>query len=124
MQITKNGMVMDWPPDKLDTSPLDTDFNSFRELWEDLRKFAKEHPDHKIIWADDPGFHHTPQRIPRIGVSAFLTNSEDEQAKEWTIPVSNMKTDEFPDVLRRAFQTARGRNNLIDSLRITSDNSE
>jgi hypothetical protein len=97
------GEVMSWvisEPGKplrmgttMDSTPIPTDWNDIHELWDDMKKFASEHPNHTFIPADDPGFHHDPVRVPRLGWSAFLKVElgGDEQAKEWTITLSNLK---------------------------------
>lgn len=77
----------------LDSTPLSTDWEDIHELWGDMKKFASEHPRHVFIPADDPGFNHDPVRVPRLGWMAYLKVGlgGDEQAKEWTITLSNVK---------------------------------
>lgn len=61
---------------------LDTDWDSFQELWEDVKEFMKKHPDHIILCADDPVH-------SRYGWVAYIPGGvEEEQEKEWTIPLS------------------------------------
>jgi len=83
---------------------LDTDWGSFKELWADVTKFMEEHPTHVIIPADDPN-------KGRYGWVAYINsmslNIEDEQMKEWTIPVSIIHK-EAPEITKDLF-TCEGR---------------
>jgi hypothetical protein len=87
----------------LDSTPIPTDWEDIHELWGDMKKFASEHPNHTFISMDDPGFNYDPVRVPRLGWSARLKVGlgGDEQAKAWTITISNVK------------KTFRGREDLI-----------
>ncbi|MCK9567904.1 hypothetical protein M0R72_03010 [Candidatus Pacearchaeota archaeon] len=83
---------------------LETDWDSFKELWADVTKFMEEHPTHVIIPADDPN-------KGRYGWVAFIEtmslNIDDEQAKEWTIQVSIIRK-EAPEITEDLF-TNEGR---------------
>jgi hypothetical protein len=89
---------------------LPTDWDSFQELWEDVTKFMKEHPNHEIITADNP-------RAERCGWVAYLINYgigplEDEQMKEWTIPLHLIK----PSEVTKDMFTNEGRLNMCRAL--------
>jgi len=77
---------------ELDSSPIDTDCNDMHDLWDDMEKFAKDHPDpgYMFLCADDPGCNHDPWRVPRLGWVAYL-EQPDEQVKMWTITVRNLQ---------------------------------
>lgn len=106
---------------ELDDTPIDTDLDSFKELWDDVKQFMKEHPNHIIICADDPGSLHDPPRIPRYGWMAFIPiysfNIEDEQRNEWTIPCSCLKDDPIKEEL----MTSEGKLKMIWALRPKQD---
>lgn len=92
------------------TDKLDTDWDSFQELWADVTKFMEEHPTHVIIPADDP---HTC----RYGWVAYIkctSLNEDEQLKSWTIPATIIRKEE-PDRTPDLF-TAEGRLNMCREL--------
>jgi hypothetical protein len=102
----------------LDDTPLDTDWDDFHLLWEDLARFARENPNHTFISADDPGVNYSPTRVGRIGWSAFLVAppGEDEKAKCWTITLPNLKRtvrDEMEEVL---FTSAPGRRLVLQRM--------
>lgn len=84
---------------------LDTDWDSFQELWDDVTKFMAEHPTHEIIPADDPN-------KGRYGWVAFIGGIyvEDEQLKEWTIPASIIRK-EAANITKDLF-TSEGRLNM------------
>ncbi len=77
-----------------DATPFETDFDDIHVMLADIRAFMRDHPDHELIPADDPGVHYTPWRVPRLDWSAFLrkthrVNGIDqetglEEAKYWT----------------------------------------
>lgn len=73
-----------------DTSRLPTDWTDYIALLDDMREFARENREHIFMCADDPGLHHNPPRIPRLGFTAYLPvpYGEDERSKTWTIPLS------------------------------------
>ncbi len=110
---------------KRDATPLETDWEDLRALFADMQAFAKEHPRHVFISADDPGIHYNPWRVPRMGWTAFiphpigLRDGEyfDEEPKVWTITLPWVKTwlNESPqdEWLLTAIETARGRQGLL-----------
>jgi len=83
-----------------DSIPLPTDWTDIHELWEDMKRFREGHPQHVFIPADDPGHQYTPAREPRLGWVAYLEVGPggDEQAKEWTITVSNARATNRGDL--------------------------
>jgi len=103
-------------PVVLDETRLDTDWDSMTLLLSDMRRFAKDHPNHKFMCSDDPGFNHKPPRIPRLGWSAFLEvgSGEDEQAKHWTITFSRASRyiQDNPTL-----SVAEGRQKMLETLR-------
>ena len=105
----------------LDNTPLDSDWGTVAELWEDMLKFANEHPNHKFLSADDPGCNHSPPRVPRLGWTAFLEVDPDsglsEEDKFWTITLSNAKGT-IPEELSPLFKSAAGRQRMLDALRL------
>ena len=105
-----------------DATPLDTDFDDLHKLFEDMKAFAKDHPKHIFIPADDPGFNHTPPRIGRMGWSAFIPHPIglrdrgeyfDEEAKYWTISLSKITASAY---LLESIQSAAGRRSLLANL--------
>lgn len=105
----------------LDHTPIDTDFDDFFDLLVDMRKFAKATPTHKFINADDPGFHHEPQRVGRLGWSAYIegVEREDEKPKYWTITLTNAKKAMRSDrghILRKVMASAEGRRRMLQEL--------
>lgn len=74
-----------------DSTPISTDWKDIHELWGDMKRFREGHPHHVFIPADDPGHQYTPARVPRLGWVAYLEVGlgGDEQAREWSITVSN-----------------------------------
>ena len=108
-------------PPELDRTPLDTDWDDVHELWEDVRRFARDNPDHRVLAADDPGCNHDPPRVPRMGWTAFREGEEDEAARSWTITLANLKNSAprlyaREEVLefRRLLRTAAGRRTLAE----------
>lgn len=107
----------------LDDSPLDSDFNSFEELWADLLAYVEKHPYYQFLCADDPGFH--TRRIPRMGWVAYETpeTATSNPAKEWTIPLTKLKTslarlgsDTETSVLARMTSSGKGRQEVLESV--------
>ncbi len=84
MSETKTSTLLE-----IDSTPLDTDWGDIHDLLDDMMRFVNEHPDHKVICADDPGCNHTPPRVGRLGWVAYL-EQPDEQVKMWTITVGNV----------------------------------
>lgn len=74
-----------------DATPLPTDWDDLGKLMVDMRRHARENPKDEFIVADDPGFHYTPQRVPRLGWVAFKPGSENDFSKQWTITLENAK---------------------------------
>jgi hypothetical protein len=112
-------------PFQLDATPLDSDWDDIHAMFKDIRNFMKEHPDHELISADDPGQHYTPWRIPRMGWQAFLRGPVpapegfDEQAKSWTLPLFRLKgiiDQEGDKTLVLALKSAAGRQSLCQQL--------
>jgi hypothetical protein len=122
----------------LDATPVPSDWEDFGALWEDMRKFARENPDHTFICADDPGATYQPPRVARVGWAAFLEWAPckdcvgetceacdgrgkvppfDERMKFWTITLGNLNRRELPDAIKKAFQTAAGRQAMLKELR-------
>jgi hypothetical protein len=104
----------------LDRTPLETDWESFDELWMDMKKFGASHPKHTFLCADDPGFHYSPSRIPRLGWTAFLevapNSGQDEEPKCWTITIENFKKHNTLGV-EGIFKTAVGRQKMLELIR-------
>lgn len=73
---------------------LDTDWDSFEELWEDVKEFIKTHPDHSIICADDPAH-------GRYGWVAFVPG-QGEDEREWTIPCSYITNPDTKKLLTKS----------------------
>ena len=84
-----------------------SDWSSFEELWNDIVKFISEHPKHRLFPADCP---------PKFGWMVFIPGVEDDQFKQWTIHINDMKTDTLPNSIKRALKTARGRINMCNKL--------
>jgi dCMP deaminase len=119
---------------KLDATPLPTDWDNIFKLWEDVEQFALDHPGHTFICADDPGVNHSPPRVGRLGWSAFRERPADlaadapwdEQAKQWTIHIGDMKATlykhPYVDATSRAFEvgltTAAGRQDMLANLQM------
>lgn len=116
-----------------DATPFETDFDDIHVMLADIRAFMRDHPDHELIPADDPGVHYTPWRVPRLGWSAFLRRPPhlvgvvlrdqdgqleafDEEAKYWTIPLSKLGGEKDPNLVQ-CFKTQAGRAALTQSLR-------
>jgi hypothetical protein len=88
-------------------TPLDTDWDSFEELWEDVQEFMKTHPNHIILCADDP-IH------GRYGWIAYIPGGvEDEQEMEWTIPILCIKDS----ATKTALTTSDGKLEMLRALR-------
>lgn len=97
---------------------LPTDWAFLCDLWEDIERFALEHPHHTFLCADDK---------QRMGWVAFLPAPEgaknwDEQMKTWTIPhrplqVKFGREAEF-GYLRHLIATAAGRKQMMDELKM------
>jgi hypothetical protein len=92
----------------------ETDWDSFPALWRDMKRFAKEHPDHEFIPADNPEFR-------RFGWIAARNDPEDEQMKVWTIKVSHLLDRAIalalPEDVQEALKTANGRIEMLKRLR-------
>jgi hypothetical protein len=76
----------------LDSTQLPSDWSSFRDMLDDIKKYVVKTGD-KVIAADDPGCNHNPQRVPRIGYCSM-------NGKEWTIKLSNVKLQQYDDILK------------------------
>ena len=96
----------------LDKTPIDSDWDDFSKMLNDIREFMSAHPDHELIPADDPGTSHA--RVARIGFAAFRTPTTefahenivrmnrgenpiewDEQQKYWSITLPNVRDSLF-----------------------------
>lgn len=120
---------------ELDKTPLPTDWDNIRKLWEDVEQFALDHPGHTFICADDPGVNYSSPRVSRLGWTAFLVRPADlgehvpwdEQAKQWTIPIGDFKSTLYKhptddNATTRAFEagltTAQGRKDMLANLQM------
>lgn len=76
-----------------DASPIETDWDDLFALFDDMKKFAAEHPNegYMFIPSDDPGIHYNPPRVARLGWSAFIDGGDEEKAKHWTITLGNTR---------------------------------
>lgn len=106
----------------LDSTPIASDWPDFPGLWAAMQQFAKDHPNHTFLCADDPGVNYQPPRIARLGWTAFRANppeGETEDAQAWTITVANLKKtyDSSPEPSKQALQTAAGRQAMLETLR-------
>lgn len=102
-----------------DDKPLDTDWDDFQLLWDDMARFLKDNPKHTIISADDPGGNYIPPRLGRVGWSAFLVvpSGEDEKSKYWSITLQNFVRTIRGCVVEDLFKTASGRRQALQILR-------
>jgi hypothetical protein len=89
---------------------MDTDYDSFKQLWEDITVFVNEHQDHEIICADYPGGGFV---TPRLGWQALNINGE--KIKEWTLAVDHIK--DAPDKIKESLKSYDGKMNMIKSLK-------
>lgn len=107
-------------PFELDHTPIDTDWTNLDDLFLDMRRFAEGHPNHKFICADDPGILYDPWRAPRLGWVAYLDDAGDEQAKSWTIRLSDVQRSlnsapkEAPQ--RLLMRSSSGRQQLLEQV--------
>jgi hypothetical protein len=107
---------------ELDATPIATDYTNIRELFGAMRQAAEEHPEWVFLSADDPGHHHDPPRVPRVGWTAFAEGEADKPGDEWTIKLSDLKgqltqLDQRTDrAMRRGLQSAAGRQRLLEQV--------
>jgi hypothetical protein len=102
----------------LDDSPIETDYASIHELFENMRLVAEQHPDWVFRPADDPGYHHDPPRVPRLGWVAFNDGPPDEPVgpmREWTIKLSDVFKYGL-DLDSGGFKSAAGRMSLLEQV--------
>ncbi len=102
-----------------DTMPIDSDFENIFVLLEDLKVFATAHRSHTFLCADDPGIFHDPPRVARMGWTAFIDGSEDEQARMWTITLPNVSRSLAGDrgsILRKTLKSPQGRHRTLQTL--------
>lgn len=97
----------------LDDSPLDTDFVDFRGLCWSIQSHFEIHRKDTLISADDPGQHHVPPRVARIGWLAIRDGDVANPVKEWTILITDLKKSELAHLAK----TARARRNMLEQLR-------
>lgn len=106
----------------LDDTPIDTDYTDIKLLFADMRKHAKQHPDWAYLCADDPGHHHDPVRVPRLGWTGFPKDDpNDGESKQWTITLTTVKNTRFGlgeanTALALGMETALGRQKLLEHI--------
>ena len=97
---------------RLEKAFENTDCKNFLSLWRDMKKFAKEHPDHEFLSANNPEFR-------RMGWVAFR-NNPDEQTKMWTIKIEHMLDSSnryLPEKAITCLKTVHGRQEILKYLR-------
>lgn len=110
-----------------DATPLESDWEDLFAIFEDMRKFADSHVGWTFLCADDPGTNHTPQRVPRMGWSAFKEPKDpyrdSEQMKSWTITLvnvrkslDNQKNSNAKDIVSRSIKTQAGRMAMLAAI--------
>lgn len=78
------GAVSAFP--NMDTSRKDTDWDNIYDLFEDMKKYARDNPDCTFLCADD-------QAGQRFGWVAYESQVDDsEKIHQWTIPLTTLKT--------------------------------
>lgn len=87
-----------------------TTWQDLSELWADMVSFAKAHPDHVFLSADE---------APWMGWTAFHPESPDE-GRRWKIGLADAKrtmpADEFGTAFRDCFKSPGGRQLLCAQL--------
>jgi hypothetical protein len=104
----------------LDSTPLDTDWDSLDAIFADMKKVAVEHPGSLVIAADDPGINYNPPRVGRLGWNLYdPSKSEDDFIKRWTITLGVIRKLHREGKLKapmESLKTAADRKTLVDSL--------
>jgi hypothetical protein len=94
----------------MDTSKIDTDYDSILDILKNIKIFLNEHPDCEVKCADYPGGGFI---IPRLGWRALSASGE--KLKEWTITIDHVR--EAPDTIKEALRSYDGKTRMIESLR-------
>lgn len=111
-RLLANGSLVPVPLDSAgrDNTPLPTDWDNIVDLFDDMERYAREHPTAEFLCADDPG---RGVRIPRFGWSAFERDPETgvENSHGWTITIDRLRETRrgLRVAWEQALQTAVGR---------------
>lgn len=100
------------------SEPEERKFTDFIELWDDLTKFVKEHPEHQVLCSDAP---------PCLGWTAFRMDPDNEQAVIWKIELSDVRDSikrKGDSALWEKVRTTKGRRDFLAALRYDDSDLE